>query len=244
MKTSRAGKSIILNSLIAALVLFPHIDLSGENESIGSELSEQIISKIYKKYIPVYKKYTGVQSLRNIDIIEYNPDSTVLINRTNIAMIRKDYFYKNPEITILRYILNDTRKRPSDYVDKEMGPGNLVIDENGRNLYLTRIRQFATVSNQKCYQMQVIPRQRKSENFEGYMYFDTDTLNLVLIEGTLGSLPYSFTEYSMKQYFDHLQDLPVMKSGSCIMRTHIPVLVPDRRMVFSIKVLNNAPLTD
>ncbi len=159
-------------------------------------------------------------------------------------MIRKDYFYKKAEIRILRFIQNDARKPPSDYIDKEIEPASLVIDENGKNLYLTRIRQFVTVLNQKCYQMQVVPKKKNSEHFEGYMYFNVNTLDLVLMEGTLGSLPYSLTEYSMKQYFDHLKGLPVMKSGSCIMRTHIPLLVPDRRLVFSIKVLSNLLLTD
>jgi hypothetical protein len=244
MKMLSIKKILIIGASIVLIALLPYIIVSGENDAIDSELSEKIISKIYKKYIPVYKKYSGIESLRNLDIIEYNPDSTTLINRSNVSMIRKDYFYKKPEITVLQYILNDTYKQPSDYESREIGPENLVIDEKGKELYLTRIMQEAIVSDQKCYKMRVIPRERKPEHFEGYMYFKKDTLELMLVEGTLGTLPHSLKEYSMKQYFDHVHDLPVMRSGSCVMRYYIPLLQPDRRFVFSIKVINNIPMME
>jgi len=243
MKISHAYKISII-CVMFVIVLLPYFDLAGENASISVEQSEKIINKIYEKYIPVYKKYTGIESLRKIDIIEYNPNSITLINRSHVSVIRKDYFYKKPEITILRYLIDDDLKRPSDYQSREIEPYHLVLDEQGKNLYLTRIMQSVTVSNQKCYQMQVTPREKTPEHFEGYMYFRMDSLDLYLIEGTLGNLPYSFTEYSMKQYFDHLIDLPVLKSGSCIMRMYIPVLQPDRRFVFSVKVITNKLLVD
>ena len=224
------------------IVLSPTYILKSQNNSISVDLSEKIIKKIYNKYIPVYKKYSGVESNRSIDIIEYNPGSNTLINRYTVLLVRKNYFYKKPDIEVLQYIKSNTEQRPSDYQSREIEPPVPVLDENGMKSYTAVIMKYAKVLNTKCYQMKVVPRKKNSEHFDGFMYFRTDNLELLLMEGTFGDLPYSIKEYNMKLYYEHINDLPVMKSGSYIIRTYIPVLQPDRRYMFSIKVNNSKPL--
>jgi hypothetical protein len=244
MKFLNVNKSFILYSIIIFTFFLPSSTLSGENLPVNPETSEKIINKIYEKYIPVYKKYSGVESTRNIDFIEYNPSTNTLINRFHISLIRKDYFSKKSEISILKYVKNDENMRTSEYQSRDIEPVHLVLDESGRSLYLTNITQIVTVLHHRCYQMQVVPKKKTPEHFEGSLYFRLDNLDLILIEGTLGEMPYSFKEYCMKQYIEHVHGLPVLKSGSCIMRIYIPVLQPDRRFVFSIKVVNNTILMD
>ncbi|OHD72054.1 MAG: hypothetical protein A2W19_03685 [Spirochaetes bacterium RBG_16_49_21] len=238
MKRSAVNKIFIIG-ILSSVVFLPNHKISGQNYPITPERSEQIIDKIYEKYIPVYKKYRGVGSVRNIDIIEYNPNTNTLINRSHVSLIRKDYFYKKSEIEILEYIKNDKVMQPSEYENRIIEIPDPILDENGRKLYLTRITNIAAVSKQKCYQMKVVPRKKTAKYFGGFLYFKMDTLELMLLEGSLGDLPFSFKEYSMKYFFEHEGDLPVLKSGSFIMRTYIPVLQPDRRFVISVNVIES-----
>jgi len=238
---SSINKILIL--CIAALFVFmPYHKTRGGGFPISAERSTRIINKIYGKYKPIYKKFRGIQSIRNIDIIEYDPNTNTLIKRSHVALIRKDYFYQKPKIEVLEYIENGRVMKPSDYQSRLIDVNGPILDESGRHLYLTRITDVVTVSGQRCYQMKVVPRKRLSKYFEGFLYFKIKTLDLILMEGSLGELPYSFKEYSMKCLFRRMGALPVLKTGTYIMRTYIPILLPDRRFVLSINSIDDKPL--
>jgi hypothetical protein len=224
------------------IVFIQHSELAGLDTTITPEQSEKIIEKIYEKYAPVYKKYEGTQSTRQVDVIEYNPNTNQLVNRSSVSLIRKEYFYKKSEITVLQFTKNDKPMPATDYQSREEQPGPPVLDQEGKNIYSTRITRSATISNLKCYQMEVFPRKKTPLLFEGFFYFKCDTLDLVLVEGTTAELSYPLKEFSMKLYFDMIKDLPVLRTGSFIMRVYIPVLQPDRRFVICVKVLDNKPL--
>jgi hypothetical protein len=228
-------------AILCTAVLFvflPYHKTRGGNFPLSAERSARIINKIYAKYIPVYKKFRGIQSIRNIDIIEYNPNSNTLITRSHVSLIRKDYFYQKPVIEVLDYIENGRTMKPSDYQNKLIDTNGPILDESGRHLYMSRITGVVTVSGQRCYQMKIVPRKRSSKYFEGFLYFKTKTLDLLLMEGTLSELPFSFKEYSMKCMYRRMDALPVLKSGTVIMRTYIPILQPDRRFVLSINSID------
>jgi hypothetical protein len=219
-----------------------HLSLSVTDFPITPEQSAKIIEKIYEKYLPVYKKYKGVMSKRQIYIIEYNPNTNLLINRSIVSEIRKEYFYREPEVTIVRFVRNDVTMSPGDYQDHLENPLPPIMDEFARENYRTVISSCIMIEDKRCYRMDVIPLKMTTRHFLGLLYFRCDTLDLVLAEGTLARLPSPKKEFCMKIYFGRINGLPVMNNGSYIMREHIPILVPDRRFVINIKVQESTPL--
>jgi hypothetical protein len=240
MRKSRMHHIVGMLALIC--ICGTHSMLAGQDARVTPEQSEKIIGKIYKKYAPVYKKYEGTLSTRQVDVVEYNPITNQMINRSSASLIRKDYFYKKSEITVLQFTQNDKPMKASDYQSREERPGPQVLDEEGRKIYSARITRNTIVENKKCYQMEVVPWKKSPQLFEGSFYFTRDTLDLVLVEGTVAELSYPLKEFSMKLYFEMINDLPALRSGSFIMRVYIPVLQPDRRFVISVKVLDNKPM--
>ncbi|OHD63744.1 MAG: hypothetical protein A2176_14500 [Spirochaetes bacterium RBG_13_51_14] len=228
--------------IFLAALLFIHSGISAQEAAVTPDQSDKIIERIYEKYAPAYKKYQGVLSTRQMDVIEYNPNNNKLVNRLSVRLIHKEYFYKKVEIMVLEYIKNDKPMRTSDYQGVEVGLGFPVLDDNGRERYMARIIRRTTVNDRMCYLMKVIPRKKTDQYFDGFMYFTCETLDLVMVEGTTAELPYPMKEFSMKLYINHIKDLPVLRNGSSIMRMYIPVLQPDRRFVTSIKVLDSEPL--
>ena len=180
----------IFGMMMLISVCIQHSNLTGQDTPISPEQSEKIIQQIYEKYAPLYKKYEGTLSTRQVDVIEYNPNTNQLVNRSTVSLIRKEYFYKKSEITVLQFTKNDKPMPTSDYQSREEQPGPLVLDQEGKKIYNSRITRSTTISNKKCYQMEVVPRKKLAQLFEGFFYFKCDTLDLVLVEGTTAELSY------------------------------------------------------
>jgi len=208
----------------------------------GLKESDEIIKIIRKKYVPMYKKYNGVISTRNINIKEIDPETDKVVGRSFLSLIRKDYFYKEPEIKVLQYIKNGRKMLESDYKPKKSKPSYRIFDEYGFKNYKTTVVGFKNIKGRRCYKIKILPRENTLRHFKGFLYCAVSDLSILLIEGTLGNTPFPLKEFRIKFFLDHIDDLAVIKSGIVVMRVYIPVILPDRRYISNIQATDNRPM--
>jgi len=74
-----------------------------------------------------------------------------------------------------------------------------------------------------CHKLQVIPRKKTAQHFEGVMYFATDTLHAVLLEGTMAKLPFPLRKFYIKLRFGRHKGIPVVSRGFLDIEVKVPV---------------------
>ena len=238
MKTIKKIYAIIF----IVVIISPVSLLVSKEKSISPEDSAKIINLIYKKYIPVYEKYDGILSTRDVILEELDPKNNKLINKSLIKIKRKDYFYKKPEITVLSYLKNDKKMESSDFKTRKEDPVSPVFDRNGKKNYKTSITGYKTINQKKCYIVEVIPRKKSSHFFLGTIYCRVDNNEIILVEGSVAKISFPLKEFKLSMKISHSGDLPFMKYGKFILRLKIPLILPDRRYISVVKVVESKPI--
>lgn len=235
-----------MNKLMAFIfflfLLAPAPTIQSSDVDITPTLSRNVINRLREKYIPMFKKYKGIESNRQVETQTYDSKSNKLLSTAHVHVIRKDYFYKEPEIKVLKYIVDGKEEKTSKYKPIKSQPGYQVFDENGDKNYETRIVGYKIVEDQNCYQVNVTPKKATKLHYKGMLYYRVSDLKLVKSSGSIGEISFPLKELHIDLYTDDLNDLTVISSGVITARVNIPVILPDRRIVSRFKALNNKPI--
>lgn len=230
-------------SIIFVLVLFSSTPpIQGRGLDIPPDLSRKVINRLREKYIPMYKKYQGVESNRQVEIKTYDEKTNKLLHTSNVHLIRKEYFYKKPEVEVIKYVVDGKEKKTSKYKPLKSQPGYHVFDESGDINYETHVVGYKTVAGHKCYEIDVTPKKATQMHYQGKLYYRVDDLKLVLSSGSIGKISFPLKELQIDFVVDFINDLAVISSGVISARIDIPIIFPGRRIISHIKVLKNTPI--
>ncbi len=210
--------------------------------TITPALSKKVISRIQDKYIPMYKKYQGIESNQKVEIKTYDSKTSELLSTAHVHLIRKDYFYKEPEVEVLQYIVDGKEEETSKYEPIKSQPGYHVFDENGDIHYKTQVIGYKIIEGQQCYEVSVTPVKATKMHYQGMLYYRVSDLNLVYSSGSIGEIPFPLKELHSDLSIVCMNDLTVISSGIITARLDIPVILPDRRIVSRFTVLKNTPI--
>ena len=232
-----------LAALIFVLVLFASAPpIQSRDVDIPQALSRNVINHLREKYIPMYNKYQGVESNRQLEIKTYDEKTNKLLSTENVHLIRKEYFYKKPEVEVLKYVVDGKEEKVSKYKPLKSKPSYHVFDKSGDINYETHVVGNKTIAGHKCYEVNVAPKKATQRHYQGKLYYRVDDLKLVLSSGSIGKISFPLKGLHADLIFDNINDLTVVSSGVISMRVDIPIIFPDRRIISRVKVLKNTPI--
>ncbi len=212
--------------------------LHGAEVALSKPEADSVLARIRAKYEPVFTKYRGVESTRDITLQEYDTKAARLLSISRIRLVRRDYFYALPEITVLSYEKNGKRGKPSDYKPRREEPLYPVFDRSGASHYRTEVVGTQVIDGMKCYRVQVTPLESTTRHFRGNLYYRTDNLDQILAEGSGAKLTMGVKSFWMRMKMRTFQGVPVISGGTMTIMVDVALLYPNRKFVSEIKVSN------
>ena len=232
--TGKAMKRIHQLLLILPVIGAFHVPTDAQNTGVQSE----ILAEIRQKAEITYRKYIGTESKRHIISMEYNSETGELLNRSEVIVIRSEYFHKRPENKALYFVKNGKELPPGEYNYRTRDPIYLPFDPVNGEKYDYRIIGKTEIGGTKCYEIQVIPREKTSRHFSGKIYFTANGLDLLYINGTIANYPIFVKELSISMHFKTLNGEPVASRGSFTIYVDLPIFFPNRKIVSSFTSSN------
>lgn len=229
-------KKLLLLLMLALAACLSEIPESGFAEPISPSESDQILERIFNRYIPIYDKYRGVESTSRVISQEYDPKTNVLKSTSEIQLHRKDYFYEKPEIKALSLKINGKETDPSKFRSWESKPTYLSFDKKGRENYILKILEKKKINQKECYRIEVLPRKSTSRHFKGEIYCTVDSLDVIQTVGGVGDLEFPVKYFWSDFYYTLIRDIPVVQSGTMKIRINVPVIYPDTLIVTSTTI--------
>jgi hypothetical protein len=212
---------------------------AGKTGSIRPEESDHVIALAFDRGIGLYKKYSGVESVRKEVISEYDPETNRLKSVSEVTMKRKDFFYKNPEVEVLTYKKDGKEMDPSKFRIMKSMPLYPVFDEKGRDNYLITVAEKIKYNGRECYRIQVEPRKETSRHFRGNIYITVNSMEMIHTEGTLAKLDFPLKEFHIAINTRRIDDVPVTQTGEVHVRVNVPVFYPDTLIVSTLTTLES-----
>jgi hypothetical protein len=232
-------KKIYLALICLSLFFFPLFTNSGDADTISSEESSRLLTRIFNKYIPIYTKYRGVESTSKNIIQEYDPETNALKSTTEVILHRKDYFYEKPEIKPLSLKKEGKDTDPSKYRSWEAKPAYLVFDKKGTENHILKVTDKNIINKKECYRIEVLPKHLTSRHFKGEIYCAVDTLDVVHTVGGAADLEFPIKYFWSEFDYTLVNKVPVAQSGTLKIRINLPVIYPDTLIVTSTTILES-----
>lgn len=229
----------VIFSVLALSQMFNHAAAGGE---ISEAESEKILTKIQGRYQPIYEKFRGVESARQVTLREYDTRENTLVNTAQIRLVRRDYYYGKPDVTVKEYVKNDRKMKPSEYSPRRDEPPFPVFDKKGPSNYTTRVAGYRTLGGARCYRIEVMPKILSERHFIGAVYFRADTLDQVMMEGRMSKVPFGVKEYSFIFNTVMVQGVPAILSGTLTILVDVALLYPNRKFVSEIRASDIRPI--
>jgi hypothetical protein len=229
--------SILFVSLLL-FSLFPNPGLAGK---IAPAESDRIVALVYKKYIPVYTKYLGVESVSKSIIREYDGKTNALKRTSEVTVRRKDYFYKEPEVQVLSFKKDGEDKDPSDHRLREAKPGHPVFDRKGTDHYIVKVINTEMIGKIECYRLDIQPKKPTARHFKGDIYLAVDTLDVVRTVGGAGSLDFPVKHFRAAFDYTLVDSVSVAQSGTIEVRIDFPVIYPDMLIITDTTIIESRP---
>ncbi len=220
----------IKNMIISALALILIFTEPAAPESTLPEMLEsKIIAKIMEKTLPVYSKYIGVESTREIVSRQYDSRDNSYRGGYTVLLRRKEYFHKRATYRVLKYIKDGKEERSWKYNFPTRNPAYQPFDPDTEKNYATKLRGKKTINGIPCWEFEVIPKKNTSRHFKGNVYFSIRGLDLIYLEGTVAHYPIGLKSLTMAIYFKKLDDACVASRGAYTFVVHVPLFYPNRR---------------
>ncbi len=210
--------------------------------SLFADKNSKIIDEIYKKYIPIYKKYSGVLSKRSVFIKKYDPKTGELKSTMNLLIVRKNYFYKAPDVKVLKFIKNGKVQNPNDYSTHETAPFFPIFDEKGRDRYVLKILKSVKCENSNCFKIQVRAKKKDFHILQGFVFVDKKSLEIKRVVGTPSDSHFAVKEFKVDYFFSSINGVPVLTHGRVVARIHVFIVMPDSRFFYAINSITNKPM--
>ena len=157
-------------------------------------------------------------------------------------MLRKNYFYKAPKIKVLKFLKNNTQMKNSDYSTHETAPFYPIFDEKGKKHYKLKIIGTEKFNKQECLKIKVNAIKKDFHTFQGYIWINKNTLNIIRQKGTPSDSHWAVKEFKIDYIFSSIKGVPVLIHGKVIARIHVFLLMPDSRFFYDINSIENKPI--
>lgn len=200
--------------------------------------SERALAEIQARGVALYRRYSGIQSMRRLVAEERDPESGALLHTSRVLMERTDHFYGRPDVRVLEYELDGRTMDPDAFRLVRIAPPLPPFDEHGPENYDTRIAGLQRVDGRICYRVDVTPKKSTLSHMRGSFYFERTSLDLVYVEGGLATLPPGVREAGFAFHFAAQNGAPMPRSGVMHLRVRIPLVQPDRRFISRIENYN------
>lgn len=216
--------SILLAAIAMALTPGPAPD------HVTTEHSEQdMVRQIREKMLPVYRKYIGVESIREIVSRQYDSRDNTCRGGYTVLLRRREYFHRRATYKVLKY-MKDGKPEPAwKYNYPTRSPAYLPFGPDSETNYATRLKGKKTIRGVPCWEFEVIPKKNTSRHMRGSIYFSVKGLDLIYLEGTVAYYPPGLKSLAMAVYFKKLDDAFVMSEGSYTFVVHVPLFYPHRK---------------
>jgi hypothetical protein len=231
-------KYIAVSIITAMAVLAPHLSIGG-SDAVTPEESERVIRELYALGGDMYRKYSGVESLRKEIINEYDPANNALRSVSELTTKRMDYFYDDAIVEVQAYKKDGKEMDRSKFKPWKSKPTYPVFDEKGRDNYSVRIAERKIINGRGCYRVQVLPRKETSRHFRGDVYYTVKKLEAVYIDGTVAKLDFPLKYFKIELELEPKNGVPVISSGKVHVRVNVPLFYPDTMIVTSMTVLES-----
>lgn len=228
MKTMARSRAVLIFAVLVIIV-----PASGGPRGASPDQNGGILAAIRANAARVYSAYEGVEARRSAVSRVYDSRSGKLIESAEVLLIRREYFRRRPEYTALRYVKNGEELPPEKYGYRTRDPIHLPFDVDHDANYRERVAGTAVVEGVRCYEIELIPRQKTARHFSGHAFFAVDGLALRYLEGTLADNPFGVKSLKLRLYFRSLGEAAVVERGEYDIDVHVPVLYPHRRIVHS-----------
>ncbi len=201
-----------------------------------------LVAKLRAKYAPVYQKYAGIETTRDFTTQTYDPETKKLLSTAHTVVRKKEYFYKEPDSTVISHEENGKKLDPGDYDTTEIEPFWPLFDDKSAEHYDFRVSGTATIEKRPCIVLEVTPKGNDYRHFKGNAYITTDTNELLMIEGKPAKPHWAMKEFSVKYLYEPVGGGYCMKRGWFTARVAVFLIRPDRRHVYEVKGSDSKPI--
>lgn len=189
----------------------------------------RVLAQARQRWQAFSSKYGGDFSRRSNVIREYDPDSGKLKKTKEIRADVFNYLFKPPHTHVVTCKVDGKKADVSDCKPRGKRKNfHHVFGKDGTKHYAVKIVARPTISGLPCHKIRVTPRKRTDGHFKGHLYLHTKDLRLVMMEGTVGKLPFPLKEFWIKLRFKEMPGHPgvgVVSSGSMKIRVKVPLFV-------------------
>ena len=201
-----------------------------------------LVTKLQAKYAPIYQKYAGFETTRDFTTKTYDPETGKLLSTARTVVRKKEYFYKEPDSTVISHEENGKKLDPDDYDTTEIEPFWPLFDDKSAEHYDFRVSGTATVEGRNCILLEVTPKKNDHRHFKGNAYITVDTTELLMIEGKPAKPHWAMKEFSVKYLYEPVGGGYCMKRGWFTARVSVFLVRPDRRHVYEVSGSRTAPI--
>lgn len=203
-----------------------------------------ILAQLKNKYQKGYENFSGVEGIYMLDIKEMNPNNANKVVSTGKAkVIRRDFFYKKPDLVVLEYEKDGKALSPSKYNPPSFEPIFPLFDKDGEKHYNIKIQGIIEKKGKAMYKMRVVPKKKGIRYFTGYAYYDKENLQPISMRGSLAANYFFLKEIFLEMGQREVNGMPAMQSMVIQTRVFAPMIIKDRRYVTrmrakSLKLIN------
>lgn len=221
----RKKRAILLAGILA--LASPAFSEAGGLKNI----EEDLLSKIRAKITPLYKKYIGVESTREIVSKQYDSRNDTYLAGYTVLLRRKEHFYKRAKYKVLKYIKDGNEQPLWKYNYPTRKPAYQPFDPDTDKNYTIALLGKKIIKNIPCWEFDVIPKKKTFRHIIGNVYFTINGLDLFYLKGTVADYPFGLKNLYMEIYFKKLEDAYIMSNGTYTFVVDIPIFYPHRKFV-------------
>lgn len=194
-----------------------------------------VIGLLREKARVIYTRYSGVESRREINSTQYDDRDGKPMGSYIVTVNRREYFYKKPEFTVLRYVKDGKETPTKEYRYMVREPVYPPFDGDSDKHYRIALRGTTRVDGVLCHVIDIVPREKTPRHLAGKAYINAETLDLYCLEGTVARYPLGVKSISMRIFFKKVDDAWVMSHGTYTFSVHVPFFYPHRRFVATFR---------
>jgi hypothetical protein len=194
-------------------------------------LSGDTVSSLIIREAPMYSRFKGVSSIRESFIREYDSRSGAFLCSKQTVIRRNDFFYRFPEAEVLFYEKDGKGLPVREYTEHLIDPAYPFCDIRAQEHYVFTEGSDAFAGSIPCTTIRVRPKKKTIQHFDGIVYLSKEDGRIVLIDGTLASLPFGVNAFHVRMAFRKTPEGSIPSSGTFEFDVNIPILHPHKRII-------------
>jgi hypothetical protein len=194
-------------------------------------IEEDLKSKIRAKITPLYQKYIGVESTREIVSKQYDSRDDSFLGGYTVLLRRKEFFYKRAKYKVLKFIKNGAEEPSWKYNYITRKPAYQPFDPDTDKNYTITLTGKQIIKNIPCWEFDISPKKKTSRHIIGKVYFTIKGLDLYMLKGTVASYPFGLKNLYFEIFFKKFQDAYIMSNGIYTFIVDIAIFYPHKKFV-------------